>query len=162
MATPIQSHMKPQTHSYNWNVWTLESETIESFSGYLPVFAFDRDDHASSVIRVDDLRPGDQDPRWPGWVIRSIHHLVESDSLVYYLWLEPEDPSTENHPAAWIQFWPLASDDLDRMADIVECSVGYFSMEGISLPGRPELTIHQAEDDPFPDGCVTPWNRTLR
>jgi len=148
--------MRPSTPHYNWNVWSIEDEPLESFSGYLPTFVYDpADDLCSFAIEVSDLRPGDPDPRWPSWFVRSIHRLTDSD--VHYLILEPSDPSVgSEHPAGWMEGWPLAAPNLERVADINQNTIGYFSIPGITLPPRPGIRIHDAEEILGP-GCVSPW-----
>ena len=64
-----------------WRTVYLSTDPIESISGFLPTFNYDPvSGYRTSAIRVDDLRPGDPDPRAPEFVVDRIHMILDSES----------------------------------------------------------------------------------
>ena len=141
-----------------WRGVHLSSEPVDSISGFLPTFNYHPEEgYRTSAVRVDDLRPGDADPRHPDFVVDRIHMIldIESQPICGYLFLRRSDGQPMvKHPADFLFAWPWVAEDEEVVFNISRDSVSnWLPSEAISE----EVLILAAEDELLPDGWISPW-----
>lgn len=157
---PVWNQIIEEVPFFWWRTVYLSTEPIESISGFLPTFNYDPvSGYRTSAIRVDDLRPGDPDPRAPEFVVDRIHMILDSESrnaCGYLFFRRADGAPMETHPGSFLRGWPRVLDDTESVFEISRDSTGMW------LPADPdnqEVVVQSAEEEILPDGWISPWFR---